>query len=401
LRWWERVNGCELIRTASEWGKRIVLVNGFTILFRTATEIERLQGLEVQAVWCDEWATWSDQRGAWNEIHARLRPSAEEHIGKLKAIWTSTPKGYFGIAAIFKDRCKVETDNPRITMSEDEPHQMPFLGYALFEMSSRENTAFDESFVENLLSNYSNDEAQGEIDGKIVTLSGSVFGHVFSPAHNVIPFRPDAGKHTFSAAIDHGSNYPYAAIVARFDDQQGEPADCIVAEFTRDGIRGVQEIVWWLDQTMATLKVPKLRGIYPDPDAQYRKENGVLAAHYHCPVYSYVAKEDRSISWGTGLVKARLCDAKGNRHLFVEQQLSMSEANTQINGRGCVRGFQTQEWSENRTSRNVFEELQDEWKDQPGTHSMDAIRYFCSHEYKHLSAAGFYRRGAGQMRIYS
>lgn len=401
LRWWERVNGLELIRTASKYAKQITLINGFTIVFRTATEIERIQGLEVQVIWCDEWATWPDQRGAWNELHARLRPSEESHIGHLKSIWTSTPKGAFGIASIFQDRCQVKTGNPRITTSEHTPDQQPYLGYSLFRMSSRENTAFDESFVEQLMSNFSSDEARSEIDGEIITLAGSVFGHVFSTAHNVIPFTFDPAKHRLAAAIDHGSNYPYCALIARFDDARGEPADCIIREFTKDGIRGVQEIVFWIEQEMRTLGASKLYGVFPDPDAQYKRENSLLATHFRCPVHAYEAREYRAIGWGTGIVKARLCDALGHRHLFVARDVSLTEANKSINGRGCVRGFQSQEWSEARNSKNVFEELQDDWKDLPGTHAMDAIRYFCSHEYKYLSAAGLYQKqGRFGMTVY-
>lgn len=393
LRWWSKVNGFNLIRHASEYQKRIVLYNGFQIIFRTATEIERIQGLEVQLVWCDEWAIWPDQRAAWNEINSRMRPPQLLPW----AIWTSTPKGAYGIAAIFQDKCRVATSNPRVWTSEHTPEDQPYQGYSLYEMSTRENLAFDPSYVTGQLGNYSEEEAQAEIDGKIVTLAGSVFGKVFSPIHNVIPFTFDGSKHSLAAAIDHGSNYPYVALVARFQDDQGMPADCIIREYVKDNVRGVQDLIWWIDEQLRDLKVAKLRAIFPDPDKQYKRENGLLGSHFKCPVHAYSERDYRNISWGTGLVKARLLDALGQRHLFVSKDLSMQNQNTSVNGRGCCRGFLTQEWAENRSSKNVFEELADTWKDLPGTHAMDAIRYMVSHEYKYLAADGTYRKQSGQI----
>jgi hypothetical protein len=203
LKWWEKVNGFRLIRNASKYQKQIVLYNGFTIIFRTATEIERIQGLEVQLVWADEWAIWSDQRAAWNEINSRMRPPQM----RPWAIWTSTPKGAYGIAAIFQDKCRVETANPRVQTSEHPPEVQPYEGYSLFQMSTRENTAFDPSYVQGQLGNYSDEEAEAEIDGKIITLAGSVYGRTFSPIYNVVPFRFEPSM-SVAAAIDHGSNYP-------------------------------------------------------------------------------------------------------------------------------------------------------------------------------------------------
>jgi len=395
LKWWAMVNQVELVRTASAYQKRIELINGSVILFRSSTEIERIQGLQIQAVWADEWAIWADQRGSWNEIHARLR---SDDGGVLRGIWTSTPKGAYGIAAILLDKAR-NVIRPKVWQSDHAPEDQPYLGYSLFQMSTRDNPVFDASYVDSLLSNYSTDEAKQELDGEILTLAGSVFGHVFSPIHNVIPFVVDPGKHGLVAAIDHGSNYPYCALIARHTDATGQPADCVIAEFVKDGIRGVQEIVWWLEQRMRELKASKLLAIYPDPDKQYRRENALLATHFKCPVHAYETRDYRNISWGTGLVKARLQDAKGDRHLFVSRDLAAQDQNTAVNGRGCVRGFVSQEWAENRSSKNVFEELSDQWKDQPGTHGMDAIRYFISHEYKYLAADGSYRKGAG-MTVY-
>ena len=397
LKWWATANGgVDLISHASEYQKRIVLINGFTILFRTATDIERIQGLEVQVVWCDEFAIWSQQRAAWNEIHARMRPSADGQF--LKSYWTSTPKGYFGISAKFKDKAR-NLLRPRVWVSDHEPEKHATHGYALFQMSTADNTAFEPEYAENLLGNYSKDEARQELEGEIMAIAGSVFAGVYDPVYNIIPFDFNPSIHPINVCIDHGSNYPYAAIVAEFIDDQGEPADIVLSEFTKNGVTGVQEIIWWIDRELQRLKVSKVKGIYPDPDKQYRRENLLLQTHYKCPVYSYQEKDFRSISWGTGLVKARLCDARNQRHYFIAKQLSTQDQNTAINGRGICRGLLTQEWAESRQSKNSWEDLVDTWKDLPGTHACDAHRYLISHKYKYLSADGSYRK-AGGMTIY-
>jgi len=389
LRWWEQVNGVPLIHHLSEYKLRIRLVNGTDIIFRTQADIERIQGLQAQTIWADEYSIWEHQFHAWKEINSRLRPTAEGQ--RLKLYWTATPKGQFGITALLQEKSPIKQSRcPDVTayVSPDETlEDAQTTGVARIHTTTLDNAALEDEYAEGLAGIFSPDEYAQEVLGQIIAVRGSVFGSCFSLTDNVRKFAPGSASE-YRLAVDHGSNYPYACLVARDTDEHGEPRDTIIDEFTENDIRSVHQIIWWAQGRMRHWGISKLAAVYPDPDRQYRKENLALQKAFGCPVYGYSSKEHRSISWGTGLVKARLLDARDRRHLFVAHHLISKPQNTAATGRGCVRGFMTQEWAEKRVGRNALEELTDQWKDQPGTHGMDAIRYLVSHEYRYLNPDG-------------
>jgi len=229
-----------------------------------------------------------------------------------------------------------------------------------------------------------------------VIVRGSVFGAVFSLLHNVRPYVVSP-SHEFVLVVDHGANYPYAAIIARDFDGDDERRDTTIDEFVENDIRGVNQIILWAHERMRHWGILRLAGVYPDPDPKYRKENLALAAAFGCPVYTYSDAAHRSVSWGTSLMKARLLDARGKRHLFAARHLISEPQNVSPTGRGCIRGYMTQEWTERQRSFNIMEERADDWKDLPGTHGMDAHRYYCSHEYQHANPDGTLGTQSGLM----
>jgi hypothetical protein len=396
INWWERVNRVPLVVHYSDFKMRMKLINGTEIICKTAKDISRVQGLQAQTIWCDEFPTWDDQFHAWREIYQRLRPTASGQ--RLKIFWTATPKGRYGITALLEEKAQAEIADRVHVSAHQTLSEVVNDGFCRIETATTDNLAQDPAYAESLKSILSPEEYEQDVGGKIRMVRGSVFGGGVSPIHTARTDRFNP-SHSFRLVVDHGANYPYAAIIARDFDADGEARDTTIDEFTENDIRGVNEIITWGLTRMKHWGIAKMHGVWPDPDAQYKKENSLLAAEFRCPVWAFSDRKHRSVTWGTGLVKARLQDARGRRHLFVARHLLREPQNTSASGRGVLRGYMTQEWAEKRTSLNFMEELVDDWKDQPATHAMDAHRYYCSHEFQFMNPDGTLGN-RGQMVVY-
>jgi len=127
------------------------LINGTEILWRTATEPDRLRGPNLGAIWIDE-AAMIKTPEAFEILVGRLRL-------KPGRIWmTSTPKGFNWLHAL----------------SQDE-------GTATHFASTRDNTALPDDFYEFVQGRYTSELAQQELEGQFIDMAGGLFKRAWLP----------------------------------------------------------------------------------------------------------------------------------------------------------------------------------------------------------------------------
>jgi predicted phage terminase large subunit-like protein len=140
------------------------LVNGTEILWRTATEPDRLRGPNLGAVWIDE-AAMIKTADAFEVLVGRLRLDP----GRLWA--TTTPKGFNWLHDLAQD---------------------PKTG--VHHASTRDNAALPDDFADFVADRYTTDLAEQELEGRFVDLSGGLFKRAWLPiVAGALP-EPASGK---------------------------------------------------------------------------------------------------------------------------------------------------------------------------------------------------------------
>lgn len=125
---------------------RVKLVDGKTVLFRSADDPDRLRGPNLGWYWLDEAALMS--RDVWLIMLGRLR----EQPGR--AWLTTTPRGKNWLYDVF------HTDDPN---------------YAMIQSSTRDNVYLPTEFVQSLQSAYTSEWQRQEIEGEFVDPAGALF----------------------------------------------------------------------------------------------------------------------------------------------------------------------------------------------------------------------------------
>jgi predicted phage terminase large subunit-like protein len=138
---------------------RMQLVNGSTILFRSADDPDRLRGPNLAWFWLDEAAMMAHD--VWLIMLGRLRAQPG------RAWVTTTPRGRNWVHDVWR------------TDSDD---------YALIRSSSRDNPYLPSEFVTTLESQYTSEFAAQEIDGEFVDPSGAMFQRAW---FSVVDAAPD------------------------------------------------------------------------------------------------------------------------------------------------------------------------------------------------------------------
>ena len=140
------------------------LINGTEILWRTATEPDRLRGPNLGAIWIDE-AAMIRSAEAFEILVGRLRLNP----GRLWA--TTTPKGFNWLHDLAQDSA-----------------------VSVFHASTKDNTALPPDFYNFVEGRYTTELAQQELEGKFVDLSGGLFKRAWLPIlSNNLPI-PASGK---------------------------------------------------------------------------------------------------------------------------------------------------------------------------------------------------------------
>ena len=125
---------------------RVKLVDGKTILFRSADDPDRLRGPNLGWFWLDEAALMS--KDVWLIMLGRLR----EQPGR--AWLTTTPRGKNWLYHTF------QTDDPN---------------YTIIQSSTRDNVYLPTEFVQSLQSAYTSEWQRQEIEGEFVDPAGALF----------------------------------------------------------------------------------------------------------------------------------------------------------------------------------------------------------------------------------
>lgn len=122
------------------------LIDGKTILFRSADDADRLRGPNLGWFYPDEAALMD--REVWLIMLGRLREAPG------RAWVTTTPRGFNWLHDVFT------SGNP---------------DYALFRSSTRDNTFLPDGFIASLEAAYTSDFARQEIDGEFMEPAGALF----------------------------------------------------------------------------------------------------------------------------------------------------------------------------------------------------------------------------------
>jgi len=139
----------ERANVVSEWHRsemRMELINGTTILFRSADDPDRLRGPNLSWFWLDEAAMMPYD--VWLIMIGRLRQAPG------RAWITTTPRGRNWVHS---------------TWSGDRD------GYALIRSSSRDNPYLPSEFLHSLEASYTSEFAAQEIEGQFVDPTGAMF----------------------------------------------------------------------------------------------------------------------------------------------------------------------------------------------------------------------------------
>ena len=380
--WWATVNKFSFVRTKSFNELRITLINGCEITFKPADEADKFVGISADIIWGDEVSVWMDQINLHRKFMARLRGS--RHGIKQKLIYSTTPAGYIGVVGLFAQKCTAEVMSD-VWASDTAQEDVDSEGWCLIYGDTADNDIYDDSYVKGFTETMSSELVLQEQKGRIVTVSGSVYGNYFSMRESVVPGRYNPKIHEIHICIDWGQNKPYVGIVAHDAAARSgaadRPVDTLIDEYTLDK-RGLHMALFrWIKERLKAHKIPYINAFYPDPDGI--KEIAKLRTEFPgVPVKLFSRKADRAVRYGVDIVCSRLLTLDGERHFFVSEAVSKSEANIDPKGRGAVRMFLGLRWQEKRGSESVFrDELLD---DEHLINCADALRYYLTHQYREI-----------------
>ena len=388
LDWWAKVNSFSFIKAKSFNELRITLINGCEITFKPADEADKFVGISADIIWGDEAAVWVDQINLFQKFQARLRGSRRAGVNQ-KLIFSTTPCGHTGIVGLFAQKCTVEV-RPDIFVSNTARDHVGSDGWCLIYGDTAHNEIFEPGYIRAFTETMSKDLVEQEQRGRIVVVEGSVYAEYFSTRESIVPFRYDPTIHEIHVCIDWGQNKPYVGIVAHDPRARAgaadRPTDVIIDEYTKDR-RGLHKALFrWIKERMAVHKIPYVRAFYPDP-AGIKEVASLRLEFPGVPVHLFAKKADRDTRYGVDMVCSRLQTLDGRRHLFVSEELSRTEANTDPRGRGCVRMFMGLRWEEKRGSESTYRDVVKE--DEHLINCGDALRYYITHQYREIGRAAY------------
>jgi hypothetical protein len=288
--------------------------NRYTLLMRSAERPDRLRGPNMSHIWVDESEVISAPMYTFNVLLGRMREASQPpyRIQQYKSMLvTTTPNGPTGMVG-------------HIIQQQKEGD----LDFMWVRQRSDENPALDDMFFRVMEGSYSEDFKREQLDAEIVVRSGSVYGKTFKQepfnpgtgfaSGNMIPweYRPNLPTYV---GIDWGHRRPH--VLWYQYDQDGaytgqEDTGVVFAEYKQDDvpldnlIKYLQECIydrrWWPDQFC----------IDPGGDTSLYGRKALRKAFPEIRIDYPGDRDERSIQWGTELVKARLCLASQKRRLL-------------------------------------------------------------------------------------
>lgn len=206
------------------------LIDGKTILFRSADDADRLRGPNLGWFYPDEAALMD--REVWLVMLGRLREAPG------RAWVTTTPRGYNWLYDAFT------TDDPN---------------YALFRSSTRDNTFLPSDFIASLEQAYTTEFARQEIEGEFMEPAGALFKRLW---FGIVDHAPEGLQWVrywdLAASTKTSADYTAAAAVAL--DDSG-------TLYVRDMVRNKWE---WPDAKTVIMQTMRA-----EPDTQYAIEEAM------------------------------------------------------------------------------------------------------------------------------
>ena len=247
----------EIVRSWHQTEMRMELLNGSTILFRSADDPDRLRGPNLSWFWLDEAAMMDHD--VWLIMLGRLR------VAPGRAWITTTPRGRNWVWQTWQGG------------NED---------YALIRSSSRDNHYLPESFVATLEASYTAAFAAQEISGEFIEPEGAMFKRDWLRVVDAAPpglrwarywdlatSTKTSADYTASAAVamaDDGTLYVRDMVRGRWEwpDARGilvqtmlrEPQTIHAVEEAMHGLAALQELRRDRDLAGVTLRGVKPRG---------------------------------------------------------------------------------------------------------------------------------------------
>lgn len=251
-----------IVRSWHRTEMRMELINGLTILFRSADDPDRLRGPNLSWFWLDEAAMMDYD--VWLIMLGRLR------VAPGRAWITTTPRGRNWVWQTWQ------------TASAD---------YALIRSSSQDNPYLPPDFVATLEASYTTQWAAQEIGGEFVEPEGSMFRRAWFRVVDGAPpglrwvrywdlaaSTKTTGDYTASAAVamtDDGTLYVRDMIRGRWEwpdargvlvsTMQREPSTIHAVEQAMHGMAALQEL-----RRERSLADVTLRGVTPRGDKMQR-----------------------------------------------------------------------------------------------------------------------------------
>lgn len=282
-----RLSDLNWVRKANETELKLELVNGSTISLKGADNYDSLRGTGNHFIVLDEFADIDPE--AWYET---LRPTLSDTGGK--ALFIGTPKGIGNWSYEVYQNCVDDPDS-----------------WSSFQFTTVEGGNVPESEIEQAKRDLDARTFRQEYLATFETFAGRIY-YAFDRALNVIDAEPTQKElDTVYIGMDFNIDPMSAVIAIRKNNDL-----CIIDEI-RLFSSNTAEIVEEIKSRYSRSKV----WVYPDPAARQRKTSAggvtdltilqnagfvVKCPNSHTPVRDRI-----------NAVNARLCDATGQRHLFV------------------------------------------------------------------------------------
>lgn len=297
----------------------MTLKNGWEILFRSASDPNRLRGPNIHCAHIDEGAICPAQ--TWDIVIGRLRAG-----GVAGPCWvTTTPKG----------RNWLWMRRDQITM---------------FRASTHENRYLPREFVESLERAYTGAFAAQEIFGEFVTFEGLVYGEFDRDRHVAPPRRQAITRYVIG--VDEGYTNPAVALVVGFDE---DGRAYVVHEFYKRQVLQAD----FVQECAELARAYGAETVYVDPSSA-----GLIAALRE--VGLFVRGANNRVMDGIQAVKAALAvQGDGRPRLTVSPDC----ANT-------IAEFESYSWDKDRQGNTLDRPL------KANDHAMDVLRYVILSEEK-------------------
>ena len=332
--------GCPLVRRYHKSMAKYDMIDGSSLLLRSAHRVDGLRGFSIAYCAIDESEAFASPDYVFNVLSARLR--AKCNITQIHC--TSTPKGYRGLPKMWHQA--------RQTEDRDD--------WFCARATSMDNTHLPNGYIDSLRSSYSKRAWEQEIGGRVLRPSHSVFPE-FSPAIHTreweySPMLP------YDVCIDWGYNKPYFALIQRLPDGSAILFD----EFYEDEVPIARQKQWLINKIKSLKKDPE----HIAADRAMRDLNQWAIYTFQRTFFHRMeSKKEQNILNGIERVREMLDPLEGPPRFFIAKSLTKTD-----NPRAAIHALQNYAWSTDRNGEVTTERAR---KDGLTDHCADAVRYWC------------------------